>query len=270
MIRLTVAVAVAVMGVGVVPSAPVSAATGAGTGPAAPLRTLVRGGKGPPTMLLLQGYGAKVKDWLPFTQTIAVPRRARFVFPEAPEKTSPPDGPIGGRAWWRLDLEDHVPKGGRLPDLAATHPPGLDEATARVRALLHRLQRSPGGPIVLGGFSQGAMVASNIAFSTDEPMAALVILSGTPVDEAAWLRGLARRRGLRVFISHGRADPTLSFASADRFRKELAAAGLDVTWFPFDGVHEIPTQVVVALNQFLAPILGTKPGTKSAPKLVTK
>jgi len=260
----------ALVGVALASSMPVLAATGAGTGPAAPLTTIVRGGKGPPTVLLLQGYGAKVKDWLPFTQTIEVPRRARFVFPEAPEKTSPPDGPIGGRAWWRLDLEDHVPKGAQLPDLAATRPPGLDEATARVRALLHRLQRSPGGPIVLGGFSQGAMIASNIAFTTDEPMAALVILSGTPVDEAAWLRGLAQRRGLRVFISHGRGDPTLPFASADRFRKELAAAGLAVTWFPFDGVHEIPSSVVDALNQFLAPIVGTKLGTRAAPKLVTK
>ena len=246
--------------------APARAATGAGTGPAAPLTTLVRGGKGPPTVLLLQGYGAKAKDWLPFTKTIAVPRRARFVFPEAPEHTTPPDGPVGGRAWWRLDLEDHVPAGKQLPDLAATHPPGLDEATARVRALMHRTRRSPGGPLVLGGFSQGAMVASNLAFTTDEPIAALVILSGTPVDEAAWLRGLAKRRGLRVFISHGRADPTLPFAAADRLRKELAEAGLDVTWFPFDGVHEIPSAVVAALNQFLAPIVGSKP----APKLVTK
>jgi phospholipase/carboxylesterase len=266
MIRL----AVALLGVALAWSAPVLAATGAGTGPDAPLTTLVRGGKGPPTVLLLQGYGAKARDWLPFTTTIAVPRRARFVFPEAPEKTSPPDGPVGGRAWWRLALEDHVPKGARLPDLAATHPPGLDEASARVRALMHRLQRSPGGPLVLGGFSQGAMVASNIAFTTDEPIAALVILSGTPVDEAAWLRGLAGRRGLRVFISHGRADPTLPFASAERLRKELAAAGLEVTWFPFDGVHEIPSPVVVALNKFLAPIVGKKSETKPAPKLVTK
>jgi phospholipase/carboxylesterase len=238
----------------------VLAATGSAVqGPApAPLATLVRGGKGPPTLLLLHGYGATAQDWLPFTKTIEAPRRARFVFPEAPEQTSPPDGPVGGRAWWRLDLEDHVPTGARLPDLAATHPPGLDEVAARVRALLRRLRRSTGGPIVLGGFSQGAMVACDIAFTTDEPVAALVILSGTPVDEAVWLRGLANRHGLRVFVSHGRADPTLPFTAADRFRKELAAAGLEVTWVPFDGGHEIPAVVVTALNAFLAPVLRAK------------
>ncbi len=162
-------------------SVAVLAATGsAAQGPAgSPLATLVRGGKGPPTLLLLHGYGATAKDWLPFTKTIEAPRHMRFVFPEAPEQTSPPDGPLGGRAWWRLDLEDHVPRGARLPDLAATHPPGLDDVMARVRALLRRLRRSPGGPIVLGGFSQGAMVACDVAFTTGEPIAALVItLSG--------------------------------------------------------------------------------------------
>jgi phospholipase/carboxylesterase len=222
------------------------------------LKTLVRGGGGPPTLLLLHGYGAKAADWEPFTQTIAVPAGARFVFPRAPEKTFPPDGPIGGRAWWRLDLEDHVPPRGGLPDLAATHPAGLDAAAALVRALRNELSRSPGGPVVLGGFSQGAMVASEIAFTTSDELAALVILSGTPIDEASWRLGFARRRGLPVFISHGRADPTLPFASAERLQRELAQAGLKVTWFPFEGGHEIPAQVVVALNAFLTPLFKAK------------
>jgi phospholipase/carboxylesterase len=219
------------------------------------LATIVRGGEGPPTLLLLHGYGSSAEDFVPFTRTIALPPAARFVFPQAPEMTVPPDGPLGGRAWWRLDLESHLALGSRLPDLSTTHPRGLDLAAERVRTLLHDLSWSPGGAVVLGGFSQGAMVASAIAFTTNDPIAALVILSGTPVDEAAWLRGVARRHGLPVFVSHGRADPILPFASADRFRQELEAAGLKVTWFPFDGGHEVPGPVVAALNTFLATIV---------------
>jgi len=219
-----------------------------------PLTKLVRGRKGPPTVLLLHGYGATAADWEPFTHTIAVPPSSRFVFPQAPETTVPPDGPVGGRAWWRLDLEGHLGSGSRLPDLSTTRPPGLTAAATRVRAILRGVSRSPGGPIVLGGFSQGAMVASQIAFTTDEPIAALVLLSGTPVDEQTWLQGLAVRRGLPVFMSHGRADNILPFASDERFHRELEAAGVKVTWFPFDGGHEVPKQVVDALNVFLSSV----------------
>jgi phospholipase/carboxylesterase len=222
------------------------------------LATIERGGEGPPTLVFLHGYGSNAEDWEPFTKSLAVPARARFAFPEAPETTVPPDGPIGGRAWWRLDLEAHIAARDGLPDLSATHPPGIDTASDLVRTLLHDLSWRPGGPIVLGGFSQGAMVASDLAFTTSDDIAALVVLSGTPVDEATWRRGFARRRGLRVFVSHGRSDRVLSFAAAERFQRELAEAGLAVTWVPFDGGHEVPAEVVAALNTFLAPVFATK------------
>jgi phospholipase/carboxylesterase len=57
---------------------------------------------------------------------------------------------------------------------------------------------------------------------------------------------------MRVFIAHGRADPTLSFGVAERMQGAMAAAGMRVTWFPFDGGHEIPEEVVTALNEFFA------------------
>ena len=95
------------------------------------------------------------------------------------------------------------------------------------------------------------MVAAQVAFLSDEPLRALVLLSGALVDETLWSANYARRKGLHVFIAHGRSDPTLSFAVADRMRSEMGAAGLVVTWFPFDGGHETPAEVVVAVKEFL-------------------
>jgi phospholipase/carboxylesterase len=216
------------------------------------LATIVAGGKGPPTLVLLHGYGGTAEDWVPFAKTIAFPTNGRFVFPQAPETTVPPDGPQGGRAWWRLDLASHIAPGHSVPDLSATRPPGLEVAASLVHTLLHDLSWSAGGPVVLGGFSQGAMVASEIAFDADDRIAALVLLSGTLVDEATWEGNFARRRGLPVFISHGRADAILPFEVADRYRRKLEAAGLAVTWVPFEGGHTVPQEVVVALNAFIA------------------
>jgi len=57
-----------------------------------------------------------------------------------------------------------------------------------------------------------------------------VLFSPSFVNEAGWRAGMPARKGLRVFVSHGRRDDIL----------------------PFDGGHEIPIEVVTALNRFLA------------------
>ncbi len=105
---------------------------------------------------------------------------------------------------------------------------------------------------MLGGFSQGAMVAAELTFRSDVRIDALVLLSGTLVDEATWEQHFRKRRGVPVFLSHGTSDPVLPFLVADRFRAKLEAAGLRVTWVPFEGGHEMPAAVIVALNEFLA------------------
>lgn len=203
------------------------------------LATITSGGDGPPTMVL-HGYGSSAEQWAPFTQTIPLPSGGRFVFPQAPDVTSPPDGPPGGRGWWRLALAAHIPPGRTVPDLSATRPPGLKAAASLVQELREGVERSPGGAVLLGGYSQGAMVASEVAFRTDLRIDGLVLLSGALVDETSWERQFHTRRGTPIFLSHGRSDPILPFEVADRFRSKLEAAGVRVTWVPFDGGHEIP------------------------------
>jgi phospholipase/carboxylesterase len=215
------------------------------------LATIVRGGKGPPTFVLLHGYGSSAEKWEPFASTIALPRNGRFIFPQGPETTVPPDGPIGGRAWWRLDLESHIPSGRSIPDLSATQPEGLKKAASLVEDLLNNLGGTAKKDIILGGFSQGAMVAGQVAFISDQQIAALVMLSGTIVDESSWEKQFSRRRGLPVFLSHGRKDTMLPFAVAERLHSKLVSAGLNVTWYPFNGGHETPEEVVIALNKFI-------------------
>ncbi len=224
--------------------------------PASGLRTW-EVGTGERPFVLLHGYSAMPQDWLPFADTIRVSPRRRFVFPEAPEATTPPDGPVGGRAWWRLGLAAYRHPASALPDLSRAHPPGLRRAAAQVRQLVHEVEQRLGADphqLILGGFSQGAMVSAEMAFGSNEPLRALVLLSVTPVDESAWRAAMPSRRGLPVFIAHGRQDDVLRYDGAVRLAQDMRRAGLRVTWMPFDGGHEIPAEVVTALNQFLATI----------------
>src|SRR5690349_19326537 len=102
----------------------------------AKIRTLEVGtGKVP--VVLLHGYGSSPQEWLPFTKTIHLPNGSFFIFPEGPGRTVPPDGPLGGRAWWRLDLASYIKPGGSIPDLSDARPEGLKESASDVRDLIH-------------------------------------------------------------------------------------------------------------------------------------
>lgn len=216
------------------------------------LSTIERGGPGPPTLVMLHGYGSRAEDWIQFEERWQLPANTRRVFPQAPLR-----GPLTGqRGWWWLGLESYVPEEGQLPDLSKASRGGIKIASRLVRDLLATEPQ----PVILGGFSQGAMTSAEIAFQTDQELAGLVLLGGTTVNEDAWAEHFAARRNLPVFIAHGRRDGVLPFAIMERFQGRLKAAGMNVTWYPFDGGHDIPEAVVRAVSAFVTRAVGLQSG----------
>jgi phospholipase/carboxylesterase len=214
------------------------------------------GGGDGPAVVLMHGFGAPGDDLVSLWRVIDVPRGTRFVFPEAP-LTLP--GFADGRAWWMIDLAQiqDAMEHGVPPDRAREVPDGLADARARVVAMLDEMDRTlRPSKVVLGGFSQGAMLSCDIALRTERPLAALVMLSGTLIAEDEWRPLMVRRAGLPTFMSHGQADRKLPFAASERLRDALVEAGAAVTWTPFRGGHEIPHSVVEALGKFLRGALG--------------
>lgn len=217
-----------------------------------PLHALVSGGSGPPTLVLLHGYGSRAEDWLQFNASFQMPPGTRFIFPQAPLR-----GPLTNQhGWWWLNIEGNVPTGQRFPDYSEKSPGGIGVAARLVRDLI--ANEKP--PLILGGFSQGAMVSAEIAFNTDQELAGLILLGGTPVHESQWAEHFAGRRHLPIFIAHGRHDGVLSFTQMEQFQARLAAFGMNVTWLPFDGGHDIPNEVVNAMNAWVQRVVGLQSG----------
>jgi phospholipase/carboxylesterase len=202
------------------------------------------------TVVLLHGFGAPGDDLVPVASELAAP--VRFVFPEAPLE-------LGGlygdsRAWWMLDLarlEDELRRG--VPrDRRAEVPEGLPAARGQLLQLLDQLAaRFPSERLVLGGFSQGAMLALDVALHRDAPPAGLVLWSGTLLAAELWLPRLASLAGVPVLQSHGRNDLLLPFFVAETLRDRLRAAGAVVEWHEFIGGHEIPLGVLAATAELL-------------------
>lgn len=212
-------------------------------------------------VVLCHGYGAPGADLVGLAPELARvnPRTAqevRFVFPEAPLSL----GPVGwgeGRAWWPIDVNRFAAvsqrgSGGGLALLRRELPEALPRMRKAVTALVEEVARAAGVPlsrVVLGGFSQGAMVATDVALHLPEPPAALAAFSGTLIAESVWTPRAHEGKGLPALVTHGRDDPILPYENAVALRDLLQAAGWDVQFLPFSGGHTIPPE---ALSRFAA------------------
>ena len=203
-----------------------------------------------PFVVLLHGLAGAPEDLEPFARSSGV--GARFIFPEGFSDLSRYG--LTGHGWWPSDgaaraaaIQSGVPR-----DLSEFEPEGLQEAhTALARMLDERCGEPGAAPVVLGGFSQGAMLAFDVALRGNRPVAGLVQLSGARIAARLWNPMLHARFGTRAFISHGRSDPDLSFEAAQRFQADLSRAGWRVDFCPFDGGHEVPLVALRGLKRFL-------------------
>ena len=216
------------------------------------------GGTGP-VVVLMHGYGAPGTDLVPLSRELAVPQAVRFVFPEAPL-----DAGFGGRAWWQIDmarLQDRFSPGA-VARLTAEVPEGSAASREAMLGLLEALERDFAAKpetTVIGGFSQGAMLATDIVLRTERAFAGLAVLSGTLISHDEWLPLMSARKGLAVVQSHGRSDAVLPFAVAERLRDELSAAGLAVEFIPFNGGHGIPGSVLEGLTALIRRVAAAEP-----------
>jgi phospholipase/carboxylesterase len=217
------------------------------------------GGQGP-MVVLMHGFGAPGTDLVPLWRQLAVPRDTRFAFPEAPLTVDVGMPGPEGRAWWMIDVArlQAALLEGETRDLTREVPEGLSAAREKLTALLDELEARfdvRGDRLVLGGFSQGAMLALDVALRSERKLAGLVLMSGTLLAEDEWTPLMVRRSGLPVLQSHGRDDPLLPFSIAEQLRDRLREAGLDVEWTPFSGGHGISDGIVNALGAFVTRVV---------------
>jgi phospholipase/carboxylesterase len=215
------------------------------------------GGTGP-VVVLLHGYGAPGDDLVSLHRALRVPSDVRFVFPEAP--LAPSDlAAYGGRAWWPLDMValQQACAEGREHERVLAEPAGMAQARAQVLALLDGVEREfgvTGSQIVLGGFSQGAMLSCDVALHSERALAGLALLSASLLNRDVWRANMPKRKQLPVLQTHGLRDPLLSHALAVELRDLLRQAGVQVEWLEFNGGHELPSPVLEALAGFIAKV----------------
>lgn len=219
------------------------------------------GGGDGPAIILLHGFGAPGDDLVPLADVMRAPAGTRWLFPEGPLSLNMGFG--DSRAWWMIDMArlEADRAAGRIRDLSAEVPPGLPQARESLEMFFTTLPRFISvdyKKMVIGGFSQGAMLSCDLVMRSAFPFAGLIQLSGSLLAKQDWRPSVGKRSGLPVFQSHGTQDPILPYVMAERLRDALTLAGVSVEWHSFRGGHEIPDPIVNRLSEFITKVLTKK------------
>ncbi len=204
-------------------------------------------------MILCHGYGAPGTDLVPLAEELLsldsdLQNNVSFIFPQAPLSLEA-EGIPGGRAWWLINMArlQQLLQTNQISELISAEPPGLIEARGLFLEFLQALKEEYSVGIdrcVLGGFSQGAMLTTDVTLRLEQAPAGLCIYSGTMICAEEWVQLAPRRASLPVIQTHGKADPILPFAAAELLSQLLQQNGLDITFQPFMGGHTITWQAL--------------------------
>ena len=189
---------------------------------AADLDTLVhaiRPPEGEPAgaLVLLHGRGTNEHDLFPLLDALDPERRLVGVTPRAP-LTLPP----GGSHWY---ASVGIPR----PDPSTFHGTmklmsGWLDALLAEHALVY-------DHLVLGGFSQGAVMSYALGLGAGRPRPrALICLSGFMPEVPDFELDLSDLDGFPAALGHGAYDPVIGPEWGRQARQRLEEAGADVTW----------------------------------------
>jgi phospholipase/carboxylesterase len=182
-------------------------------------------------LVLFHGRGADEYDLVPLLDALDPERRLDGFCPRGPLALPP-----GGAHWYA------VPRVG-YPD-PATFAQGFAAACAFIDALAHER-------IVLGGFSQGAVLALSTGLGVGRPRpAAVLAFSGfVPVVEGWRLE--TEQPFPPIAIAHGTYDSVIPIQFARRSRDVLLEAGAEVLYRESPLDHAIDPRVVAELQPWL-------------------
>ncbi len=187
-------------------------------------------------LVLFHGRGTDEHDLFPLLDALDPERRLAGATPRATLSLPP-----GGAHWYVVERVGYPH--------ADTFHAAYEQAGAFVDALPELL----GVPIertLLGGFSQGAVMAYSLGLGRGRPRPAGVLaISGFIPTVEGFELATAAAAGLPVAIAHGSLDPVIGVDFGREARERLTAAGADVSYRESEVGHTVDPA-------WLAPLAG--------------
>jgi phospholipase/carboxylesterase len=202
----------------------------------------VPAGEGPfPTILALHGWGASAQDLLGLAPVLH-DGQALVLCPQGPVALQVAPGMLG-HGWFPISA-------GSPPD-----PTAFAKGAAALRAFLdaaldfYPVDRRK---LVVLGFSQGGVMAYDLALREPERFAGLVALSSWLPDALAdSLPRQAAHAQLPALVVHGTRDPMIPVDRGRASRDRLLELGVPTTYREYEMQHEIRPEALRGLVEWL-------------------
>jgi len=199
-------------------------------------------------VIWLHGLGADGHDFEPVVPELRLPDDlpVRFVFPHAPEMSVTAFGGERARAWFDFSAD------------GATDLPGLKKSVAKIHDLIQTEIDNgiPAQRIVLAGFSQGGVLAFEVALNYPKQLAGILALStfladgdslGTPRAEV--------NSRIPILMCHGQQDMVLPLTMGQTSYTTLKNAAYAVEWCEYPMGHEVCLEEIREISLWLQRVL---------------
>lgn len=195
--------------------------------------------------MLLHGRGADENDLFPLLDALDPERRLLSATARGPLNLPP-----GGAHWYAVRAIGYPDPSTFLP----TYPvlSGWLDALLDEHGIGH-------DRLVIGGFSQGAVMSHALGLGAERPRpAGIIALSGFIPTVEGFELDLAGRAGMPVAIGHGSRDPVIGIEWGHDARDRLREAGAEVTYEEHPGAHGIDPRFMGKLPAWVADAIGTR------------
>ena len=202
-------------------------------------------------VIWLHGLGADGNDFVPIVDELRLPAglNIRFIFPHAPKIPVTVNNGYIMRAWYDISFDGID----RRPDER-----GIRASQTAVENLIAKENRRGISTerIVLAGFSQGGAITLQTGLRHTEPLAGLMVLSSyLPLADTVAAERSSANAAIPVFMAHGRQDPVVAIALAQRSVTRLIELGYDVEWHEYPMQHSVCAEEIADIQRWLQRVL---------------
>lgn len=201
-------------------------------------------------VIWLHGLGADRYDFMPVAEALQqrLPS-TRFVLPQAPTRAVTINGGYAMPSWYDILA---------MSPARAINREQLEASTQQIIQLIEAQRDSGINParIILAGFSQGGAVVLHTAFLRwNGPLGGVLALSTYAPTFSPELQLPADKKQLPVYCLHGRSDDVVLPAMGRAAHDYLLSQGVLVTWQDYPMSHEVLSEEIQDIGNWLATVL---------------